>query len=275
MSNSSLVEYEFHTKKYGKRTGKILKLTPHHAAKVGSAEQIAKYLRDVDRLVSVNYVIGNRGDIALLVPEEYRSWASRNRANDDVAVTIEISNCKASGDYPISEDAYDAFIRLAADICQRNGISTVYYDGTPQGVLTEHRMFVPTQCPGEYLHKLLKSGKVAKDINDKINTGIAYGNGYMAYGLDFEPVFNPDYYLKRYPDLASAGLHSAEQLFQHFCQCGMDEARQASVNFDPVAYRKKNPDLQNAFDDDWEAYYKHYLICGRAEIEEGKRGGFM
>lgn len=275
MSNSSLVEYEVKTKKYSRRTGKILKLTPHHAATVGSAEQIAKYLRDVDRLVSVNYVIGNRGDIALLVPEEYRSWASRNRDNDDVAVTIEISNSKASGDYPISEDAYDAFIRLAADICQRNGIKSVYYDGTPQGVLTEHRMFVATQCPGNYIHNLLKSGKIAKDINALINEGITYGNGFTAYGLDFEPVFNPDYYSKRYPDLSNAGLHTAEQLFQHFLQFGMNEARQASVNFHPVKYRAANADLHAAFGEDWEAYYKHYLICGRAEIEAGQRGGFM
>lgn len=275
MSNSSLVEYEIKTKKYSRRTGKILKITPHHAATVGSAEQIAKYLRDVDRLVSVNYVIGNRGDIALLVPEEYRSWASRNRANDDVSVTIEISNSKASGEYPISEDAYNSFIELAADICKRNGIKTVYYDGTPNGVLTEHRMFVATQCPGEYLHNLLKSGKVATDINAKINAGITYGNGYKNDGLDFELIFNPDYYLKRYPDLANAGLHTAEQLFQHFCQFGMDEGRQASVNFNPVKYKQANADLANAFDDDLEAYYKHYLICGKEEIETGKRGEFM
>ena len=271
MSKSSLVEYEFYTKKYGKRTGKICKLTPHHAATVGSAEQIAKYLRDVDRLVSVNYVIGNRGDIALLVPEEYRSWASRNRENDNVAVTIEISNSKASGEYPISEDAYNSFIELAADICQRNGIQSVYYNGTPQGVLTEHRMFTATQCPGEYIHNLLKSGKIAKDINARINSGISYGNGYKHDGLDFEPIFNPDYYLKRYPDLASAGLHTADQLFQHFCQFGMSEARQANAIFSPVLYRTTNPDLDSAFVDDWEAYYKHYCMCGKAEIDAGQR----
>ena len=272
MSNSSLVEYQNLSKKYSSRRGsKILKLTPHHSASVKSAKELADYFKHVSREVSVNYCIGVRGDIALCVPEEYRSWASRSRENDSMAVTIEISNSKASGNYPISEDSYDALINLCADICRRNGIKSVYYDGTPQGVLTEHRMFAATQCPGEYLHNLLKSGKVSQDINAKINAGISYGNGYKHDGLDFEPIFNPDYYLKRYPDLAAAGLHSANQLFQHFCQFGMNEARQACSSFDPVKYMMNNDDLQYAFDDDWEAYFKHYLMFGRQEILEGKR----
>lgn len=273
MSNSSLVEQEFHTKKYGRRTGKICKITPHHAAFVGTAAQIATYLRDAQRMVSVNYVIGNRGDIAMLVPEEYRSYASRSRANDGVAVTIEISNCKLGGDYPISEDAYEAFINLAVDICKRNGIPAVNYDGTPNGILTEHRMFAATICPGDTIHQMLVSGKIAKDINERLKHPQEPTRIYE--GVDLSPVFNAAYYRGRYPDLAAAGLTSDDQLWNHFTMCGIMEARQACDAFDPVRYRNTQPDLVAAFGDDWEAYYKHYCMCGREEIENGQRKAFM
>lgn len=272
---SDLVEYKNITRKYSKRTGKISKITIHHSASVQSGKQIADFFASSRKAASANYCIGVRGDIALSVPEEYRAWTSSNSSNDAVAVTIEVSNCKTGGDYPISDDSYESLINLCVDICQRNNIKSVYYDGTPQGVLTEHRMFAATQCPGEYIHNLLKSGKIAKDINDRLDGGIVYGTGYKYEGLDFEPVFNPDYYLKRYPDLAAAGLHSANQLFQHFCQFGMSEARQACVQFDPIKYRTANPDLYAVFDDDWECYYKHFLLYGRQEIAEGKRKEFM
>ena len=263
------------TKKYSLRRGRITKITIHHSASVSTAEEIATFFANSNKAASANYCIGFRGDIALSVPEEFRAWTSSNRANDDTAITIEVSNSKASGDYPISDATYNALIDLCVDICQRNDIQTVYYDGSPTAVLTEHRMFAPTACPGNYIHNLLQSGKIAKDINSRIDGGIVYDTGFTAYGLNFEPVFNPDYYIKRYPDIPAAGLRSKEQLFLHFTQCGMDEARQACVSFDPIKYRAANKDLNAVLGDDWEAYYKHYLICGKEEIETGKRGEFM
>lgn len=273
MSDSSLVEYRRLTKKYTRRLYPISKITIHHSVSVQSGKQIADFFAESTKAASANYCIGVRGDIALSVPEKYRAWTSSNKENDHSAITIEVSNCKINDEYPISDDSYESLINLCVDICQRNNIRSVNYDGTPNGVLTEHRMFAATICPGPYIHNLLKSGKIATDINARINEGIVYGGGYTAYGLDFEPVFNPDYYIKRYPDLSAAGIKSHELLFEHFLQCGMREARQANVDFNPVTYRNTNPDLNAAFGDDWEAYYKHYLICGKQEIEDGKRKG--
>lgn len=272
---SNLVEYIRTTKKYTQRLGTISKITIHHSVSVKSGKQIADFFAESTKAASANYCIGVRGDIALSVPEEYRAWTSSNKENDHSAITIEVSNCKINEEYPISDDSYESLINLCVDICQRNNIRSVYYDGTPAGVLTEHRMFAATICPGPYIHNLLKSGKIAKDINDRLDGGIVYGGGFVAYGLDFEPVFNSDYYLKRYPDLSAAGLKTSTQLFTHFCQFGMMEARQGCVSFDPVKYRKANKDLNDVLGDDWEAYYKHYLICGKEEIETGKRGEFM
>lgn len=271
MTDSSLVTYTNLTKKYSTKTEKNRKITIHHSVSVQTAKQIADFFANSKKFASANYCIGNDGSIALSVHEWNRAITSSNRWNDNQAVTIEVSNCSLKGDYPISDRAYNALIDLCVDICKRNDIQSVYYDGTKNGVLTEHRMFAATQCPGEYIHNLLKSGKIASDINARLNTGIVYGQGYVVDGLDYGVVFNPDYYIRRYPDLSNAGLKSNQQLFTHFIQLGMMEARQANATFDVVRYRKQNYDLELAFDDDWEMYYKHYIICGRDEIIEGKR----
>lgn len=96
-------------------------------------------------------------------------------------------------------------------------------------------------------------------------------NGYNYNGIDFSPVFNPEYYCEKYKDLKAVFGTDANALFSHFVTLGMSEARRACEEFDPVKYRNNNPDLQEVLGDDWEAYYRHYITCGKQEIEEGKR----
>lgn len=271
MSDSKLVTYTNITWKHSHKTSNNKKITLHHSVSVQSAKQIADFFANSSKLASANYCVGVKGDIALSVHERDRAYTSNSRENDGQAITIEISNCKLTNEYPISDATYSAVIDLCVDVCQRNGIQSVYYDGTPNGVLTEHRMFTPTQCPGPYIHNLLKNGTIANDINRRLNRGIVYGQGYVVDGIDYAAVFNPNYYISRYPDLSAAGLKSDNQLFTHFIQFGMMEARQANNVFDVVKYRAKNPDLNDVFDDDWEGYYKHYIMFGKKEIEEGKR----
>ena len=269
MSDSSLVEYRRLTKKYTRRLYPISKITIHHSASVHTGKQIADFFAESTKAASANYCIGVRGDIALSVPEEYRAWTSSNKDNDHKAITIEVSNSKIGGDYPISDDSYESLINLCVDICQRNNIKSVYYDGTPAGVLTEHRMFAATLCPGPYIHNLLVNGSIASQINARLRPQTISDRIYD--GIDLSPVFNATYYGGRYPDLLAAGLKSPDQLWMHFITFGMLEARQASADFSPVTYRNTNPDLNAAFGDDWEAYYKHYCMVGKAEIESGQR----
>lgn len=271
MTDSLLIDYTNITWKHSKKTESNKKLTLHHSVSVQSAKQIADFFANSSKMASANYCVGVKGDIALSVHEWDRAYTSSSRWNDNQAITIEISNSKLTNEYPISDATYSAVIDLCVDICQRNDIKSVYYDGTKNGVLTEHRMFAATQCPGEYIHNLLKNGTIANDINKRLNKGIVYGTGYVIDGLDYGVVFNPNYYIKRYPDLSNAGLKSDNQLFTHFIQFGMMEARQANDVFDVVKYRTKNPDLNMVLGDDWEGYYKHYIMFGRQEIEEGKR----
>lgn len=225
------------------------------------------------RKASANYCIGNDGKIGQSVLEQNRAWTSSNSWNDNQAVTIEVSNSERGGEWPISKAAYSALIDLCVDICQRNGIRSVNYTGTKHGVLTEHRMFAATLCPGPYIHNLLANGTIAKDINARLTAPKEEGHTYE--GVDMTPVFNASYYGSRYPDLIAAGLATQEQLWAHFTTFGMNEARQASAQFDPVKYRNMNPDLVQAFENDWEAYYKHYCMVGKEEIETGQRKQFM
>lgn len=146
MSESNLVSYRNLTKNYSRRTAQISKITIHHAAGVGTAQSIVDGFMPMARKASANYCIGNDGMIGQSVLECHRAWTSSNAWNDNQAITIEVSNSQRGGDWPISDAAYKSLIDLCVDICQRNGIKTVNYNGTKNGVLTEHRMFAATQC---------------------------------------------------------------------------------------------------------------------------------
>ena len=92
----------------------------------------------------------------------------------------------------------------------------------------------------------------------------------------YKLVFDSQYYLNRYSDLQQAfGKNVTErQLFEHFYNYGMKEARQAKNDFDVIKYRKAYPDLDKAFKDEWSAYYVHYITSGYNEIVQGKRKDF-
>ena len=92
---------------------------------------------------------------------------------------------------------------------------------------------------------------------------------YMYNNIDLSPVFDPTFYVTKYPDLKAALGTNPTTLFQHFTNYGMKEARQAIATFNPVAYRNHYPDLQHAFGDNWPSYYIHYCTNGLAEGRKG------
>ena len=82
--------------------------------------------------------------------------------------------------------------------------------------------------------------------------------------LNWEDIFDADYYLRTYPDLKAAGVTSKELLFQHFMMFGMWEQRKPNAGFDLKTYMKY-ADLQAAFGDQYPLYYQHYIMFGKAE----------
>lgn len=118
---------------------------------------------------SCNYVVGCDGSIGLCVEEENRSWCTSSKANDHRAVTIEVAS-ETKPPYTVTDKAYNALIKLVADICKRNNIKQLLWKGDKSLVgqvdkqnMTVHRWFANTECPGDYLY-----GKYG-DIADKVN----------------------------------------------------------------------------------------------------------
>ena len=85
---------------------------------------------------------------------------------------------------------------------------------------------------------------------------------YILDGLDYSPVFDPEFYVNKYADLETVIGHNPEGLWNHFCLYGMKEFRQASANFNPQIYKDRYKDLQEAFGKDNPKYYWHYVAFG-------------
>lgn len=118
------------------------------------------------REASANYGIGSDGRVGLYVEEKNRSWASANRENDMMAVTIEVANDGGAPDWHVSDVAIAKLIDLCVDICKRNGIKKLNYTGDTRGNVTRHNMFVPTSCPGPYLQS--KFPYIVSEVNKRL-----------------------------------------------------------------------------------------------------------
>ena len=108
------------------------------------------------------------------------------------------------------------------------------------------------------------------DVN---NSKVDYSGGatevYSYMGVDFSPVFNPDYYSDKYADLKAVFGNDHAALWNHFITYGMWEMRQASAEFNPVVYRDRYADLEKAYGDFNPLYYWHYCYFGKKEGRSG------
>lgn len=166
-SNSKLATLTEFSPHYNYRAGDISKITVHHAAAVTSAKKLLNYFATQSARCSANYVIGNDGQIGLCVPEKCRAWTSGSAANDNMAVTIEVSNCDGPPDWPVSDAAWASLVKLCVDVCRRNRIRKLEYTGGPSGSLTLHRFFAATECPGPYL--TIRMPGLAELVNEQLD----------------------------------------------------------------------------------------------------------
>lgn len=176
MSNSSLVVHtNISPNKTSPRTHAIDTITIHCMAGNVSVETCGEIFSKPAREASSNYGIGTDGRVALYVDEADRSWCSSNADNDHRAVTIEVANDGGeSTGWHVSEKALSSLIRLCADICKRNGIKKLLWQGDPNLIgqvekqnMTVHRWFSNKDCPGHYLYNL--HGTIAEAVNQLLN----------------------------------------------------------------------------------------------------------
>lgn len=201
MSKSSLVNYTKLSPNCSSRNGaRICKITPHHMAGNLTIEQCANVFASSSRQASANYGIGTDGRIGCYVDEDNRSWASANYNNDRQAITIEVANDEIGGNWHVSDKALESLINLCVDICKRYNF-TLTYDGTPNGSLTRHNMFVNTTCPGPYLQS--KFPYIVEEVNKRLRQSTSIISGNVAnfqnwlnktygYNLAIDNIFGQD-----------------------------------------------------------------------------------
>lgn len=122
---------------------------------------------------SCNYAIGSDGRIGLGVDESNRSWCTSSKTNDHRAITIEVANDGGAPDWHVSDKALAALIALIMDICKRNNIKQVLWQGNKNLIgqvekqnMTVHRWFAAKACPGDYLYN--KHYYIAEEVNKKL-----------------------------------------------------------------------------------------------------------
>lgn len=173
MSNSKLITDTVLSPYFSKRDSKIDTITIHHMQGVLSAKSCGHWFQHPLARGSSNYGIGPDGLIAMYVPEHFRSWCTSSSANDQRAITIEVSNSAAREPWPVSDEAYASLIKLCVDICERNDIKLLKWKDDPSLIgqpnkqnMTVHRWFAPKDCPGEYLYR--RHGDIANKVNTQL-----------------------------------------------------------------------------------------------------------
>ena len=176
MSNSSLVDYVcISPNRYSPRNHVIDTITIHCVVGQLSVETLGNVFAPSSRQASSNYGIGPDGRIGMYVEEKDASWCSSSYENDNRAVTIEVAS-GTTEPYSVTAAAYNTLIKLVADICKRNGIKKLLWEGDPSLIgqvdkqnMTVHRWFSNQRsCPGTYLYS--RHGEIADKVNAILGT---------------------------------------------------------------------------------------------------------
>ena len=128
-----------------------------------------------------------------------------------------------------------------------------------------------TDLASYYSHYLMYGKKEGRHA-----TGCSKLKGLVtrAGGVDYAPVYDPEYYLSRNGDVEKAFTKSTyggvtmvddSAVLRHFINYGMSEGRRGSEAFDVQSYYNEYPDLRAAFGTDLASYYSHYLMYGKKE----------
>lgn len=179
MSNSPLISYtKLSPNHSGKRNHAIDTISIHCMAGNLSVEACGNLFAKSERQASSNYGIGSDGRIALYVDEANRSWCTSSSSNDNRAITIEVANSVAKDPWPVSDAAYKSLINLLVDICQRNNIPKLLWQGDKSLIgqvdkqnMTVHRWFAAKACPGDWLYS--RHGQIAAEVNERLEAAKA------------------------------------------------------------------------------------------------------
>lgn len=173
-TNSPLVKYtKLSPNNSGQRNHAIDTITIHCVVGQCSVETLGNIFAPTSRQASCNYGVGADGRIGMYCEEKNRSWCSSSASNDNRAITIEVAS-DTTHPYAVNDKAYQALIKLIADVCKRNNIKELKWKGDKSLIgqvdkqnMTVHRWFANKSCPGDYLYNL--HGQIAKEVNARLN----------------------------------------------------------------------------------------------------------
>ena len=163
----------------GQRWYAVTRITPHCWVGQVSVENGLNYFYNTERQVSSNYIIGTDGRVGGCVREEWRAWTSSSRDNDNRAITIECAS-DAKSPYAFNSAVYGKLVKLCVDICKRYGKKKLlwisdknkalsYSVKDDEMLLTVHRWFADTDCPGSWL--MGKMGDLASVVTAQLSGG--------------------------------------------------------------------------------------------------------
>ncbi|HIY79100.1 MAG TPA: N-acetylmuramoyl-L-alanine amidase [Candidatus Olsenella excrementavium] len=132
------------------------------------------------------------------------------------------------------------------------------------GIIVEHAFIDNASDYNNYL----SSDAKLKALGVADATGIAQQFELSAASEDdYAAVYDFDYYVSRYPDVAAAYGNDRDAVFSHFLTFGMAEGRRGNKGFDVEGYYNRYADLRRAFGTDLPSYYEHYARFG---VKEGR-----
>lgn len=178
-TNSPLVNVKVLSPNHsGQRNHKIDTITIHCVVGQFTAKGMGDLFLPKSVKASANYGIGCDGSIGLYVEEKNRSWCSSSASNDHRAITIEVASDKTEP-YAVTDKAYVALIDLVTDICKRNGIKELKWQGDKSLIgqvdkqnMTVHRWFANKSCPGKYLYD--RHSAIAAEVNKRLGEKVMY-----------------------------------------------------------------------------------------------------
>lgn len=188
MSNSKLVNYKLISpNRNAPRNHAVDRITPHCVVGQCTVEALGALFAQTSRQASSNYGIGADGRVGMYVEEKDRAWTSSSPANDNRAITIE---CASDNYYPYAFNwvVYLKLVDLCVDICKRYGKNKLLWLGhcnyepkSNEMLLTVHRWFASTACPGDWLMERMS------DLASRVNAKLA-DRDYLMKGDSGEAV---------------------------------------------------------------------------------------
>lgn len=119
--------------------------------------------------------------------------------------------------------------------------------------------------------KWASSSTYGNDIRYNFMAKLGTFNGFttMYQGVEYNMVYDPNYYLNHYADLRAAFANDGYALIAHFVNNGINEGRQANEWFNVNVYKDNYVDLRNEYGYNAGAYIRHFVNWGCAEGRQG------